>query len=250
MAVEVVMPQMGESVVEGTIINWLVKEGDEVSEDQPLVAISTDKVDTEIPSPSAGTIARIVAKEGETLPIGALLAVIDAAGAHAAEPSTPLSEAAAAGRSRGGDRSASARRQAIRASSGAQAGRRPGCACRQRPWCGTPAGAHSSAPDAGPARYSPLVLKIAGEHGIDLSQVRGTGLGGRVTKRDVLNYLEAPKPAAAAPAATTPAVAAAAAAPRPVASRQCPRLLQAPFARRFTSRAKATSSSPFRGGAK
>ena len=95
MAVEVVMPQMGESVVEGTIINWLVKEGDEVSEDQPLVAISTDKVDTEIPSPSAGTIARIVAKEGETLPIGALLAVIDAAGAHAAEPSTPLSEAAA-----------------------------------------------------------------------------------------------------------------------------------------------------------
>ena len=95
MAVEVVMPQMGESVVEGTIINWLVKEGDEVSEDQPLVAISTDKVDAEIPSPSAGTIARIVAKEGETLPIGALLAVIDAAGAHAAEPSTPLSEAAA-----------------------------------------------------------------------------------------------------------------------------------------------------------
>ena len=80
MAVEVVMPQMGESVVEGTIINWLVKEGDEVGEDQPLVAISTDKVDAEIPSPAAGTIGRIVAKEGETLPIGALLAVIETAG--------------------------------------------------------------------------------------------------------------------------------------------------------------------------
>src|SRR5271155_5216027 len=95
MAVEVVMPQMGESVVEGTIINWLVKEGDEVSEDQPLVAISTDKVDTEIPSPAAGTIARLVAKEGETLPIGALIAVIEPGGAKTAEPATPLAQAAA-----------------------------------------------------------------------------------------------------------------------------------------------------------
>jgi pyruvate dehydrogenase E2 component (dihydrolipoamide acetyltransferase) len=89
MAVEVVMPQMGESVVEGTITNWLVKEGEQVSEDQPLVAISTDKVDTEIPSPAAGVIARIVAKEGETLPIGALLAVIETGAATAPEPSTP-----------------------------------------------------------------------------------------------------------------------------------------------------------------
>src|SRR5215467_11576541 len=96
MAVEVVMPQMGESVVEGTITNWLVKEGDAVAEDQPLVAISTDKVDAEIPSPAAGTITQIVAKEGETLPIGALLALIENGGRHAAEPSTPISEAAAA----------------------------------------------------------------------------------------------------------------------------------------------------------
>src|SRR5690242_1683588 len=96
MAVEVAMPQMGESVVEGTITGWLVKEGDQVTEDQPLVAISTDKVDTEIPSPSAGVIARIVAKEGETLPIGALLAVIEAPGARPApEPQTPAAEATA-----------------------------------------------------------------------------------------------------------------------------------------------------------
>src|SRR5882757_6073221 len=77
MAIDVTMPQMGESVVEGTITKWLVKEGDTVVEDQPLVEISTDKVDTEIPSPGAGRIAKIVAEEGQTLPVGAKLAVID-----------------------------------------------------------------------------------------------------------------------------------------------------------------------------
>ncbi len=81
MAIDVTMPQMGESVVEGTIAKWLVKEGDVVVEDQPLVEISTDKVDTEIPSPGAGRIAKIVAAEGQTLPVGATLAVIEPAGA-------------------------------------------------------------------------------------------------------------------------------------------------------------------------
>src|SRR5271166_3944406 len=83
MAIDVTMPQMGESVVEGTIAKWLVKEGDVVTEDQPLVEISTDKVDTEIPSPGAGRIAKIVAQEGQTLPVGATLAVIEQAGAEA-----------------------------------------------------------------------------------------------------------------------------------------------------------------------
>ena len=83
MAIDVTMPQMGESVVEGTIAKWLVKEGDVVVEDQPLVEISTDKVDTEIPSPGAGRIAKIVAAEGQTLPVGATLAVIEQAGAEA-----------------------------------------------------------------------------------------------------------------------------------------------------------------------
>ncbi|MGC2445178.1 biotin/lipoyl-containing protein, partial [Candidatus Binatus sp.] len=83
MAIDVTMPQMGESVVEGTITKWLVKEGDVVIEDQPLVEISTDKVDTEIPSPGAGRIAKIVAAEGQTLPVGATLAVIEPAGAEA-----------------------------------------------------------------------------------------------------------------------------------------------------------------------
>src|ERR1700687_5174031 len=83
MAIDVTMPQMGESVVEGTIAKWLVKEGDIVIEDQPLVEISTDKVDTEIPSPGAGRIAKIVAAEGQTIPVGATLAVIEQAGAAA-----------------------------------------------------------------------------------------------------------------------------------------------------------------------
>ena len=83
MSIDVTMPQMGESVVEGTIAKWLVKEGDVVTEDQPLVEISTDKVDTEIPSPGAGRIAKIVAQEGQTLPVGATLAVIEPAGAEA-----------------------------------------------------------------------------------------------------------------------------------------------------------------------
>src|SRR5260221_4509007 len=84
MSIEVMMPQMGESVVEGTVTKWLVKEGDRVQEDQPLCEISTDKVDTEIPSPGAGVIAKLIAAEGETLPVGAPLAVIEPAAATAA----------------------------------------------------------------------------------------------------------------------------------------------------------------------
>src|ERR1022692_2234000 len=91
MAVEVTMPQMGESVVEGTITKWLVKEGDTVAEDQSLVEISTDKVDTEIPSPSAGVISKLVASEGETLPVGAVLAVIENAGASKVATVAPKS---------------------------------------------------------------------------------------------------------------------------------------------------------------
>jgi len=231
MAVEVVMPQMGESVVEGTIINWLVKEGDEVGEDQPLVAISTDKVDAEIPSPAAGTIGRIVAKEGETLPIGALLAVIETVSGHAAEPSTPIA---------GADASAEPQETEIAQAAApapkpapvaaprpvappvAPNGDRRGAALPQRP---------AREEGGAPARYSPLVLKMASEHGIDLSQLRGTGLGGRVTKRDVVNYLESPKPAvmpspapAAAPSARpSPAI------PQPAAERVAPGAFRPPL---------------------
>jgi 2-oxoglutarate dehydrogenase E2 component (dihydrolipoamide succinyltransferase) len=234
MAVEVVMPQMGESVVEGTIINWLVKEGDQVGEDQPLVAISTDKVDAEIPSPAAGTIAQIVAKEGETLPIGALLAVIENGGRHAAEPPTPIAEAAAAAEPREAavaPATAPVRTPAPQtvpapapgpvAVPAAGDGNGRGAAVPQRP---------AREESGAPARYSPLVLKMAAEHGIDLSQIRGTGLGGRVTKRDVVNFLESPKAAAPSPAAAAaPPARPAAAIPQPAADRTAPGAFRPPL---------------------
>src|SRR5712692_8876420 len=97
MSIEVMMPQMGESVVEGTVVKWLVKEGDVVAEDQPLCEISTDKVDTEIPSPGAGRIAKLIAEEGQTLPVGAKLAVIEPLEAGA-KAMTPAPKPAAASR--------------------------------------------------------------------------------------------------------------------------------------------------------
>jgi pyruvate/2-oxoglutarate dehydrogenase complex dihydrolipoamide acyltransferase (E2) component len=227
MAVEVVMPQMGESVVEGTIINWLVKEGDQVSEDQPLVAISTDKVDAEIPSPAAGTIGRIVAKEGETLAIGALLAVIETAGRQPAAPSPAASAAAMA------QPQEAEVLEATPASKPAAAPAPKTVAVPVAP-SGDGRGAAMLAPAAaaeqggGPARYSPLVLKMASEHGIDLSQVRGTGLGGRVTKRDVVNYLESPKPAAAQAPAAAPPTRPALAPSQPAAERVAPGAFRPP----------------------
>ena len=165
------MPQMGESVVEGTVIKWLVKVGDSVQEDQPLCEISTDKVDTEIPSPGAGVIARLVAAEGQTLAVGALLAVIDAAGdaalAAGPQPAAPVTQAPPA--------------PSPRASGGLTAAAAP-LAPMVRP----------AAPAAGgpPRRYSPVVLRMAAEHGIDLSLIPGTGIGGRISKRDINRYLE------------------------------------------------------------
>jgi pyruvate/2-oxoglutarate dehydrogenase complex dihydrolipoamide acyltransferase (E2) component len=177
MAIDVTMPQMGESVVEGTISKWLVKEGDVVIEDQPLVEISTDKVDTEIPSPGAGRIAKIVAAEGQTLPVGATLAVIEQAGADApaklkvvAPKAAPKSEPATA---------------RVKPMSP------PPPAPSPQPIQAAGAGLREAEPDeGGPRRFSPVVLKIAAEEGIDLSRVPGTGIGGRVSKRDLQRYLD------------------------------------------------------------
>ena len=216
MSIEVMMPQMGESVVEGTVTKWLVKEGDRVQEDQPLCEISTDKVDTEIPSPGAGVIAKLIAAEGETLPVGAPLAVIEtsgaAAGAAAAAPAAAPASAAAAAGVRTQPKAASALPPAPgkAAAAGAPLAARPQQPPTLRAVRSEPrpqaAAAHSvaapprraSAPGApgGVAagthrRYSPVVIRMAEEHGIDLSRVPGTGIGGRVSKRDVLAYLDA-----------------------------------------------------------
>ncbi|RDI74194.1 Pyruvate/2-oxoglutarate dehydrogenase complex dihydrolipoamide acyltransferase (E2) component [Gaiella occulta] len=203
--IDVVMPQMGVSVSEGTITKWLKQPGEAVAQDEPLLEISTDKVDTEVPSPGAGVVAEILVGEGETVEVGTRLAVIvpeggaapaDAPAAAPAAPAAPAEPAAAA-----------------------------------------PAPAAAAAPAALPAQapagggngrtfVSPVVARIAAEHGIDPGAVPGTGTGGRVTKRDILAYVEsgaaaaaaapvtpvAPAPAAAAPAAPATAPAAPAAA--------------------------------------
>jgi 2-oxoglutarate dehydrogenase E2 component (dihydrolipoamide succinyltransferase) len=178
MAIDVTMPQMGESVVEGTIAKWLVKEGDVVIEDQPLVEISTDKVDTEIPSPGAGRIAKIVAEEGQTLPVGATLAVIEPAGAEAPAKLKVVAPKAA-------PKPEPAPMQVKPAPV-------PQPAPSPQPIQAAGVGIREAEPDEnGPRRFSPVVLKIAAEEGIDLSHVPGTGIGGRVSKRDLQRYLDA-----------------------------------------------------------
>ena len=216
MSIEVTMPQMGESVVEGTIAKWLVKEGDVVTEDQPLVEISTDKVDTEIPSPGAGRIAKIVAAEGETLPVGAKLAEIEPAGGAKSPP-------------------APARVESVQPKVEAPVSKPPlSVVPKAQP---QPARAaevveapmHRAQTVAIPPqndhrRYSPVVLKIAAEHNIDLSQIPGTGNGGRVSKRDVERYMEAMRKGGthAEPVATSGVAAQAAAMQRPTPSASQP----------------------------
>jgi 2-oxoglutarate dehydrogenase E2 component (dihydrolipoamide succinyltransferase) len=226
MAIEVTMPQMGESVVEGTIAKWLVKEGDVVAEDQPLVEISTDKVDTEIPSPGAGRIAKIIAAEGQTLPVGAKLAEIEpAAGAKAAQAArvenTPKVEAPTKP-----PLSVVPRAQPAPSRSAESAPPRAAAPAPLSTRAEAPKDAASAAGEH--RRYSPVVLKIAAEHGIDLQQLPGTGFGGRVSKRDVERYLDnlrkgaAPAPLASggggqAAVAERPATIAAQPATRPAA---------------------------------
>jgi pyruvate dehydrogenase E2 component (dihydrolipoamide acetyltransferase) len=199
MATDVVMPQMGESIFEGTITKWLKKPGDKVERDEPLFEISTDKVDAEIPSPSAGVLKEIKVNEGQTVPIQTVVAVIDGAGSAAAAPApTPA--------------------PAKPAAPGAAVPAPPPAA---RPTAPAPAAAAptQAAPQATPAAQrsgerihsSPLVRRMAAEHGIDLTTIPGTGAGGRISKQDI----EAVIAAGGAPAAAPPSATAAAPAARP-----------------------------------
>ena len=184
MAVDVIMPQMGESIFEGTITKWLKKPGDRVERDEPLFEISTDKVDAEIPAPSAGVLKEIKVKEGQTVPIQTVVAVIDAAGA----PAAAAAPAKAEPEKKAAPVPAPAKVEAP--------------APRPAP---TPAPAVAPPPPAGEKiRSSPLVRRLAREHGVDLAQVPGTGMGGRITKHDILGAIGAggaaarPAPPAAA----------------------------------------------------
>jgi pyruvate dehydrogenase E2 component (dihydrolipoyllysine-residue acetyltransferase) len=178
------MPQLGETVVEGTILKWLKAEGETVDLDEPLFEISTDKVDTEVPSVAAGVLSKILVPEGETVKVGTELAVIDGEGAAAAP------QAGAAPPPVAGPADAPA----------------PAAATPPAPAIPTPSAALAPAPGAalperGPMSQvlSPLVRRLAAEHSVDLSQVVGTGTGGRITKNDVLAFVAAR--GAAAPAA-------------------------------------------------
>jgi pyruvate dehydrogenase E2 component (dihydrolipoamide acetyltransferase) len=189
MAVDVIMPQMGESIFEGTITRWLKKPGDRVERDEPLFEISTDKVDAEIPAPSAGVLKEIKVTEGQTVPIQTVVAVIDAPGAAASTapagpPATPPP---------------AAEKAAPKASS-------PPAPAAPAPAPAPAAAGTSSAPPKGGGngqkiRSSPLVRKLAKEHHVDLAAVEGSGAGGRISKKDILAALESGGAKAAAPAA-------------------------------------------------
>ena len=223
----VTMPQLGETVVEGTITKWLKQEGDHVDQDEPLFEISTDKVDTEVPSPAAGTLTKILVPEGQTVSVKTPIAEINGAGQAAGAGPSPDSARKPA------EPESVARPEAV-PQRGAGPGSTPAPATPARAPAASipvaPAPAASAEPiDRGPRSQivSPLVRRLAEENGVELSQVIGTGTGGRITKNDVLAFAvsretagpqERPSAASAAPAAvpvTTPPVPTPAAVPEP-----------------------------------
>jgi pyruvate dehydrogenase E2 component (dihydrolipoamide acetyltransferase) len=199
---DVVMPQMGESIVEGTLTKWLKKPGDHVERDEPLFEISTDKVDTEIPSSTAGTLVEVLVEEGKTVGINTVVARIESGAA--AKPAAPAPVTAAP--------AASAPEPAAPApATAAPAASAPEPLAPEAPLKASappPLPPVDEAPVEPAGPLSPLVRRMARENNIDLGKVRGTGAGGRISKQDVEAYLAqsaAPAPAAAAPAAVKPA---------------------------------------------
>ena len=188
MAVDIVMPQMGESIFEGTITKWLKKPGERVRRDEPLFEISTDKVDAEIPAPASGVLQDIKVQEGNTVQVNTVVGTIAGDGETVAAPSAPAR------------------------SGGAPLAAPPTPRAEPAPAQAPPPPPTRPAPreQEDHARSSPLVRKIAREHDVDLSQVSGTGLGGRITKQDILSFLErqeTPAPASVPPAAVSQAAA-------------------------------------------
>src|SRR5277367_1775728 len=181
---DVVMPQMGESIVEGTLTKWLKKVGDKVERDEPLFEISTDKVDTEIPSPTAGVLGEILVEEGKTVGINTVVARIQEEGAPAAAAPAKQAEAP--------KKEEAPKREPAKQDAPSQET--------------APAPSQQQAPAETAGPLSPLVRKMARENNIDISKVIGTGAAGRVTKQDIENYMaQGAQPAAATPAPPPPA---------------------------------------------
>src|SRR5437867_1157861 len=201
--VDVLMPQMGESIAEGTLSKWLKKLGDEVKRDEPLFEISTDKVDAEIPAPSAGVLAEIKVQEGQTVPVQTLVAVIetDKSAATTAAP-------AAAARAPAAVVTAPPVAAAQRAPA-APGGAVPPAAAAPAPRPSSPVVPKGDGAETAEERLrrksTPLVRKIAAEHQVDISTIPGTGFAGRVTKQDILGFIERGAPAPTAPGPRLPA---------------------------------------------
>jgi 2-oxoglutarate dehydrogenase E2 component (dihydrolipoamide succinyltransferase) len=166
MSTPIIMPQMGESIAEGTITKWFKKQGDRVDRDEPLFEISTDKVDTEIPSPAAGVLTEIKVGEGQTVPINTVVGIIGAEGAAVGASSQPLSST-----------------QQMRAVSPGPPAPEP------EPSAPSPE-ARAPRRETGEPRSSPLVRRMAREQDIDLTRVRGTGAGGRISKKDLVEFMK------------------------------------------------------------
>ena len=221
--VDVVMPQMGVSVSEGTITKWSKGEGEAIEADETLLEISTDKVDTEVPSPATGVVQQILVQEGETVPVGTKLAVIapeGAEGAAAEEPSAAEAQEAEAPAEEAPPEPATQEAAAESAAASGAEGETPSAeqvAAESEPPAPQPTPSPAPLPvepedgQADGARFvSPVVARIASEHNVDVSQVSGTGRGGRVTKKDILGFVEsggaAAAPAEAPEAPAAPAV--------------------------------------------
>jgi 2-oxoglutarate dehydrogenase E2 component (dihydrolipoamide succinyltransferase) len=210
MSTQVFMPQMGESIAEGTIVRWIKKVGDAIDRDEPLFEISTDKVDAEIPSPGAGVLLEIKVKEGETVPVNSVVALIGAAGEKSAAPAQAAPAAAQTSSEPGAAQPSSEAR-------GVSPGEKPAAAqavASTEPKASQADGSAAPAALAEPAndlesrlrtKSSPVVRNIAKEHGIDIRQLNGTGISGRVTKKDILAFVESGGTAKAAPAQQAPA---------------------------------------------
>ena len=197
MSTKVIMPQMGESIAEGTITKWLKKVGDRVERDEPLFEISTDKVDAEIPSPAAGVLVEILAAEGVTVEVNKEVAVIGEAGeSAAARPTAPAAAPAATPPPAAGPPAPPSA---------------PAPAATSRPAAAPAGGEPASTEELRRTRSSPVVRRIAAEHGVDIARLSGTGIGGRVTKSDILAHRRGPRlhHHRAATAAGRPAAAAA-----------------------------------------
>ncbi|HEX2831974.1 MAG TPA: 2-oxoglutarate dehydrogenase, E2 component, dihydrolipoamide succinyltransferase [Thermoanaerobaculia bacterium] len=223
MAHDVVMPQMGESIAEGTVSKWLKKVGDKVDRDEPLLEISTDKVDAEIPSPAAGTLTEILVKEGDTVPVNAVVARIAAEGESASAPAAAAPAPAP-------------QAEAAPASVNAQITDAVPTAVNPQITDATETTVNPQITDATEdddkiaslderrrTKSSPLVRKIAAENNVDISQVPGTGVSGRVTKNDILDFLQQPQKPAAAASAPAPAAPPSAPAPSAPAQQRAPR---------------------------